>query len=41
LPGELCFVAERDLNLVGKASFEPRTVDRRRLANRDWPPKPL
>src|SRR5262249_7817886 len=26
LPSELCFVAERDLNLVGKASFEPRTV---------------
>src|SRR5262249_56094350 len=26
LPGELCFVAERDLNLVGKAYFEPRTV---------------
>ena len=26
LPGELCFVTERDLNLVGKTSFEPRTV---------------
>src|SRR5215472_5875033 len=26
LPSELCFVAERDLNLVGKASFEPRTT---------------
>src|SRR5262249_47051137 len=26
LPGELRFVAERDLNLVGKAPFEPRTT---------------
>src|SRR5438445_1966907 len=29
LPGELCFVAERDLNLDGKASFEPRRVARK------------